>query len=140
MLHIVLQLGVATPVLGGLFFLLAETSTVERADTPVSTPIVDTTPLAKGEPPNERVSVGTTSPCSAVSSQVETNAAIKSAQPDIEFDEPFIVTANSLNYIVRTMGAAPVHYFDFADSSALKISSLVGPTPSIVDTYTVGLR
>ena len=140
MLHIALQLGIVAPVLGALGFLLAETSTVERADTPVSTRVVDATPAAKGEPPNERVSVGPPSPCSVVSSQVETDAVPRSAQPAIEFDEPFIVTVNSLNYVVRTTGAAPVHYFDFADSSALKITALVGPTPSIVDTDTVGLR
>ena len=142
MLHITLQLGIAAPILGALGLLLAEPSTMDRAAAPVSTGVVDSTAAAKGEPLNERVSVGANTPCSMVSAsaQAESDAASKSVQPDMEFDEPFYVTLNSLNYIVRTTGATPVHHFDFADSSALKMTAKVGPTPSIVDTYTVGLR
>ena len=139
MLHSILQLGIAAPLLGTLGLLLTDISTVERVATPVSTQLVDAVPAAKGEPPSERVSLRAKSPCSVASSQGETDTAPKNAQPDSEFDEPFHVTLNSLNYIDRATGTAPIHHFIFNNSSALKISAKVDPKTSIAGTYAVAL-
>jgi hypothetical protein len=135
MLHFTMQLIITAPILGALGLLLTETSMMERVATPVSRGLVDAAPAVQREPPSERVSLVAKAPCSVGSSQAETDAATKTVNPEMEFDDPFYVTSKSLNYIDRTTGSAPVHHFNFNDSSALRITAKVGTASSIAGTY-----
>ena len=140
MLHFTVQLIFVAPLLSLLGLTFTEISTVEPAASPAFTQHVATSSVSKMGPLGKRAPSGLEKPCSTVSPQGQRSTPTRSAQSDMEFEEPFNVTLNSLNYIDRITGAGAVHYFNFNNSSALKITAKVVPVSDLAGTYGAGLR
>ena len=115
MLHILLSLGVAVSALGTLGMVITEAPK-------------DQTPLAHASSSMVSRAMITGGDLASCSSSVEppkikADRSAATSVTEIQFDEPFVLSATSLSYVDREAGAIPVQHFDFYDSAALKITA-----------------